>query len=241
MVKVTTSFPTHSFTSEHSDNTLKVLLLWNSATAHHDIRIKSLKKQQKGYKQKLSVLAHTLMAPWVAIRLHQWPSAVPRVFCSLHSNTNHQNNTPNSAEVSPASLITHWKAWCCGPSTYRGTVTMMSFTYFWPKPRKNPAREKYAETGLQQTESTNTKPCEHRQGFSAIPGCKLPEKNVCNIYSNCIREYRRIGRIYWNSLGMNMLPVSVNATRQLLLVLPNKCQQSLYITLDPLLFRLYCM
>jgi len=89
---------------------------------------------------------------------------------------------------------------------------------------------------LQQPESANTKPCEQQQGLGAILGGRLP-KRVSPIYTlNCTWKPRMTGRIYWNSLGMNMLPVRVNATRQLLLVLLNKCQQNLSITLYPLLF-----
>lgn len=117
------------------------------------------------------------MAPWLAIPLHKWPSAVPQLFCWLHNNINHQKNTPNLAEASPAFLVSHGKAWCCGPSTYQGTVMMISFMYFsWQTPRKNSAWEKQAETGLQQIEGTNMKPREQQQGFKVILGYELPEK-----------------------------------------------------------------
>jgi len=69
------------------------------------------------------------MASWLATPLRKLPSAAPQVFCCLHNNTNAQKTTPNSADVSPVFLLSHWEVWCCGPSTYQGIAMMMSFMY----------------------------------------------------------------------------------------------------------------
>lgn len=48
MGEAATSFPTHSFRRHHRDNTLKVLPLWNSVPAHHDVHTKiSLKTAER--------------------------------------------------------------------------------------------------------------------------------------------------------------------------------------------------
>lgn len=182
------------------------------------------------------------MAPWLAIPLHKWPSAVPQLFCWLHNNINHQKNTPNLAEASPAFLVSHWKAWCRGPSTYQGTVMMISFMYFF----LTNSQEKFSMRKTSWNWIAADRGHKHETtwttaGIQSHSWLWIARKNVYNIYSKCMWEYRMIGRIYWNSLGMNMLPVNVNATRHLLLVPLNKCQQNLYMTSDPLLFRLYCM
>lgn len=182
------------------------------------------------------------MAPWLAISLHKWPSAVSQVFCCVHNNIHHQKNTPNLAEVSPAFLISHWKVWCCGPSTYQGIVMMVSFyVLLLTKPQEKSSMRKISWNWTAADREHKHETTWTTAGIQCHSWLQIARKNVYNIYSNCIWEYRMIGRIYWNSLGMNMLPVSVNATRQLLLVLLNKCQQNLYITLDPLLFSLHCM
>lgn len=147
------------------------------------------------------------------------------------NNVNHQKNTRKiHLTGQKLSQILQSAQWC-GLSTHQGTARIVEkrwssrsfptqtipwpiYAHFsWQNPRKNPTQEKQ-ETGLQLPGSANVKLHEHQQGFVVILGWKLPKKRVCNICSNCIWDDRMPGRIYWNSLWRNKLPVSVNATRQ---------------------------